>query len=477
MERVEDISKRSAGSHKKGMDDGANAAGRFAMSLAGIAAAAVGPMALVNALKQEYRELLRRQREAMVAQQGAGETLREVRKVFTPDATMNVEQMEKRLLDVAAKHGSSAAVVGAAAMTGFSAKGPLTNEQSMSAIEAAVRVAPNNAGEAGTLAGRYEDVMKATGIGDARAVAGWLTSVQRGSRIANMAGVGQNAVPAITAMVASGDSAEQAAEVYNTINQMMSDEEGAQSRTAAINLQSQLQEFLPDIQGTQARLKAVQSDPKLRAKFLKGASSETASKNFLTSLVSADAKAMGYFDAAVAGTPALDDRQIPEFEGQIDFFNGGPFQGAVDAKQRNAANLEASRLGRGLAGRQAAAREILNATLGEIDLPGLDGPRRMVTVGGFDAAVSGGGGESQNPERFAAQVLESILTTNRAGLVQGGVSSEDQALIREQIALLKQIADSNAAMAKEQQQRDPPHVMDLPEAAHNRAPAAAMLGR
>jgi len=439
MDRVEASSRKATQTAKGGLADAGKEALAFTSAFTGVGSATAGILAIAHQVRQEYDALLARQRESMMAQRGAGEALREVRKVFAPDPTMNAAQMERRLGDIAVKHGSNIATVSSAATTAFSAKGQLSNEAAASAIEAAVRMAPTNAGEAATLSGRYQDVMKATGQTDARAVAGWLTAVQQGSRIATMSGVGQNAVPAINALVATGDSAEQAAEVFNTINQLMADQEGSLSRTATINLASQLQKAFPQLKGTQARIAAVQGDAGVREKFLKGASFDAASKNFITALLSGEAAAVGAYGAAQRSVPALNAAQAAEFERQMAFINGGDFQPVVGVGQRGQAALERLRLRDRIGGLQGAAREEYDRAIAAVNLPGPDWAAKKWRALNI-------WGESTIDQRNPIATMEDDL--NRLAARQGIPAAEAQYL-RETAAEMKQLRLSVEQMMRQ----------------------------
>lgn len=428
---VERGSKKATESTTTGLQRGATAAAQFAGALTGVGSAVGGAMMVVGALKAEYDNLLARQRAAAATQVSAGVALREARKAFAPDATMGAGAFDGALQNLAFKRGSTVDVVAPVAQTAFSAKGDLSNAAAMSAIETAVRLSPTDAGEASTVAGRLLDMMKASGTSDARSVAAFLQTVQQSSRVTNMAAVGSNLVPAITSLVKSGDSPEQAAEVVAALNQLMSDETGALTRTAALQLGGQLKDFLPNAAGTQARIEALQADPKLRAEFLKKASFEQASKGFITSLLSGDAASVSAYQAAQRNIGGLNDGMAALFEQQLAFINSGKFQQMVDADQRGKANVEGKQLADRIGGLRGQIATTLSQALEETN------EGFLVEALGNDALVRlrheiRSNGLGVNPAIQAQNEVRRILR-------EGNLSETDATFARQQLDALENL--------------------------------------
>lgn len=440
MDTVEQKSKKMTDTAKGGLADAAGGALNFAGALTGVGSASAGVLMVANALKAEYDELIRRQAETAKTQRGAGEAMREVRKAFQDDRTMTAAQMEDRVADVASRANSSVVTVAPAAQAAFSAKGELTNAEAMSFVETAARLAPNNSGEMTTLAGRYIDVAKATGQKDPRAIAAWLNAVQRGSRIENMQNVGTNAVPAINSLLTVGDSPEQAAEMFNVLNQMMADKEGSQTRTAIVNTANQLQEFLPNLGNTPERVAALQRDAKLREKFFKKASFDAASGNFVKNWLSGDAKARGFQAAAEASTPALDGRMAAQFEQDLRFINGGKFQGLVDAEQGGQAAAEKRALDDRIGGLRGQIRGELERGLTSTHQGFVEEAfgHDYLTMRRHDIRTAAG----VNPAEQAANELRRIVG-------EGALSPADQSFAERQIRAIEALGTKLDALLNE----------------------------
>lgn len=148
----------------------------------------------------------------------------------------------------------------------LSARGDLSVDKAMEAVEAAAKLAPEDASVARALAGSALDIMKETG-GEASAEqsVGFLQEVVSRSRVKDTGKVAKEFTPVFGRAMAAGGDFETTAALFAAITHGAKDEEGAVSRTAAINYIDKVQEYFRTEEGddisefSAARRKAVES--------------------------------------------------------------------------------------------------------------------------------------------------------------------------------------------------------------------------
>lgn len=452
MDKVEKASRKGAAAGKSGFDQATASVGQFLSQVSGIGSALSAAFAVVTAIKAEVESMKRRQEAAAFQGLTFSESVRRVRINFQEDATLKDADLESTLLGLADKTRTDPNIVAAAASNAFSAKGSLDNQTALNAIEESLRLLPGDLQSSVELSGRALDVAKISGVTDFQQILGFLMNVQANARVTDIASVGAYGVPAINSLSqVAGDSIEQAAEVFATINQLMQDVEGRTSSTAAIALGEQLASFNPDEKGkdafgefaipqqqrdafaqagnTQERLAVMQQSPELRRQFMADSSFEKKATGAVTALLTGDAKATTEMASARANIGAISAAQAPKFEAKVAQLEGGEFQPLATAQQQAATNKANRELADPVEARTGVARKILTETLAGTDAVGLDMFLDRFASAGFEAGTMGG----QSPEFAAAIALLDQID---------GMSQQDASLVREQVVVLKKLADT-----------------------------------
>lgn len=452
-------SENSAG----GMGNKIAGAGKEAITaITGIGSALGAVMAVAGAIKAEYEDLKRRQKEALTSQLSFGDAMRSLGTDFKADATMQVADLEpavQRLMRATGATDSAAAQALSAALAG---RGEMSNAQAVGIAEQALRVLPGDADATNQMAMRTGMMMNATGIQDPRAAIGLLTDLKNVSAVAKLRDVGQSGVPAIMGLSRLGSSAEEGAELFATINNLMGDAEGARTETAVNALALQLRDFAPSAKDaekaripqtqlsafraartTDERIDVMQQSPALREAFLGDASFELKAKTSIESLLSgsAEAKAVRANARAQIGGPS-----VKSFETFVGDLNAMQSQSLVRAKADASNRVKLAELSDAAGGRAGLAREIFETTLGKVDLPGFDSLERG-TLSGRMAFLEASGA---TPAAAAATTLEEqVGRGSRSFLAGGGMSNGDLSLMRESIAHLREIARNTGKGAPE----------------------------
>lgn len=402
---------------------------KFNTSMIGIGTVVGGILTVGRQINAEHKDLMRRNRESQVSSRTFGEQMRLTRIAFTEDDTLKNKDLEQVTQQVSKNTQTDANIIGDAMTDAFSAKGALTNQDAVNAIEAAFSLLPNNLDSGKTLASRAMDISNATGEKDMKAIVGFLQNIQNTARITTLEKVGRNLVPAINALKASGDTPEQAAEVVVTLTKLMSDAKGELSKTASINLATRLGNFVPDRKGkdkrgdfqipqsqidsfeaaksTTERIDVLQKSPELRRDFIGNNPFAAESSEFVKMLLEGNKEAMAQFRATQKGINPLDANQVQAFNKKLTEISGGTFQAQVDAKERGDVNLQEFQLKDKTGQDIAAAEGILNQALGQVGLT-----ERSIKEADFSWLRDG------PPAEYAAGIVDSTiagLTAQRGG--------------------------------------------------------------
>lgn len=394
-----------------------------ASTFLGVGSAIGGVMAIASQLKKEYEEAKRRDEERRVSQLSFGDSVREMAVNFQEDATMKRGDIEAAALGISRRTGALPETVAQVLGPTLSAKGNLTNEQAFGVVEQALRVLPGNADASKELASRAGDLLAATGTNDPKAMLGLLAQLQTKARTTDLASLGSTAVPAMIATMQKGDTLEQSAELFATVNTLMNDAEGRRSRTAVEALNVRLGEFAPTTAGedalgtfaipqksldafavaktTNERIGVLRSNPELRRQFLGSASFELGAKASIESLLSGDARATAIEQSAQAGIGAPDAAFFDSFVGGIDSLDSQAL-GAANRKQAAGSAVRKILDIKGAA--TAQARGTLEGVLADQNLAGADSVTRNISSGIFEA-VSGLG---VNPRDAAAAAFSAV---------------------------------------------------------------------
>jgi len=293
----------------------------------------------------------------------------------------------KRLEGISRVTGVEMKDLYARASTSTSAKGALSEEASMRAVEASALLVPEDAAKGTAVAGAALDLAKITGTTDAKANIGLLMAIAGKARVTEIGKVAENVAPALTSVMMQGDTESEAGALWATITGGSADATGRKSKTASIGLAKQLAEFLPtettytydkkgkrvvDAKGsgltsTRQRIEAIQQNPRLYEKFMANASFEKAQSGVIEQILQGKGSGASTYASFLQSMPSV-------AEGRAIFDkNVGVIRGAEEQKtaalarslETTAERLELADQGGARAG---ATREQINRILTDTGL-------------------------------------------------------------------------------------------------------------
>lgn len=367
-------------------------------SFTGIGSVLAGIMAAASALKQEAEDAKRRNEQSKLSQLSFGDAIRSMAINFSGDDTLSLDGLEKRMMRAAQKTGATPEAVAQAASVAFSARGHLPAETAMQAVEAALRLNPNDSSGAANVAGRSLDIIASgIGINDPRAAASFITQLQQTARVTDIGRLGKEFIPAINAGMLRGDTIETSSERLIQLNQMMKDQEGSQSATAFTNLTNRLAKFVPqsaaaDARGeftvpqaaidafgaagsTDARINVMNQFPELQRAFLAKNSFEAAAQAPIEQILSGGDAAQFALGKARTG---VSSPSAAEFESFVGAREAMPSQIIASAQRAFAASLKRFEIGDVSGGEAGFAQDVLDQTLEKVDFFGPDFINRAV---------------------------------------------------------------------------------------------------
>lgn len=393
-------------------------AAEFVKEFLGIGTAAAGITAAAQALKAEYDALVNRQRQVLATQQTFGQAFRETLINFAADDTVSEDELFGKIQGIAQRTRTDPTIATQAATQALSARGALSNQQALDSVESALKLQPNNLPAAQQMSSRALDLLKSAPQGTSLdSVFGFLLQLQQGTEIANLAQLGDTAVPAILSTATRGDSFEQGGELFATLNNLMADQEGRNTRTAQIALSEQLAQSLPNLGSTAERIAFMQANPQARAEFLEKSSFEKIAQAPVEQLLAgANVARMQQAQAAGSIMP-VDAAAGVRFQERVASLDQREFQNVIAAGEIGNTAVRNFQLSGDRDARTAQVRNMLfdgeNAAAKQLDLPGLDAPKIQALTLLFEALARVPG---ISPEA-AGQA-----TTQGLGLANRGVS-------------------------------------------------------
>jgi len=241
-----------------GMEGSAKGAVSLGKALTGVGTAVGGVMAVVKLLKDEWDSLISRQKEAANRQITEAGAERQALQNLGPGAKLTADAYSKRIGEIAEKTGANRRDLHLAAASAFAARGNLSEQEALESVEEAATLNPDDAAGMSSMAGANLDLRKKT-PGGAKKKTGFMTSLQAASRVKNFDQLSRNIIPAVNAIQNFGDTEEEAGELVAAMSQALGDFEGAISKTASIQLASQLADALPNLKNTKERIAHLQS--------------------------------------------------------------------------------------------------------------------------------------------------------------------------------------------------------------------------
>jgi hypothetical protein len=237
---------------------------------------------------REYDNMVQRQNKAFDIQKTLAASQRQAVLNLGVDPNWNAEKLTNELRAMSGRAGIDEALLTATASDALSARGDMSVENTLKAVEAAAKLMPDAPASLPMLAASAMDLSKGSGATAEQSI-GFLQSVGAASRVTSLKNLAENIAPAITGMTKFGDSEQEAGAILASLSGGMVDTTGAQTKTTGIALAQQLEKMLPKEEDTLSRIRKLQSDPKLAAKFMKESSFERQAFPVIRALLSADA--------------------------------------------------------------------------------------------------------------------------------------------------------------------------------------------
>lgn len=424
----------------------------FKTSIAGIGSVMGATTAIATQLKRELEDLERIRNEARNAQQTYGVALRETLTNFAPDQGMSEKDVDPELRRIAKATGADQGAVARVASAAFSAQGGLSNKETASAVEEAFRLLPGNEEAARSLAQGAMDMANQSGTKDFKSILGFISQGKQATGITGDKQFGDAFIPAVNATTTRGGTAEQAAEVFATLGDLMGDKMGDRTRTAQIGLNEQLAEALPNVKGgISGRIAYMQQHPEERAAFLKKSHFEMAATPFIEKFLSGDPNANAIWKVKQAKIGAINaPGNAAAWEQRVSNLNGAPFQGMIAAGKAGAGNIEQFRLGEEDAGIAATASGIRKDTMDAIDTKGMNWFNRE-TAEWTERAGGGGPAASARALGFGRKAGE-FIQEHAAEAIARPLAGPIGGFISELIPLFERLIDPDAKQRAQRQE-------------------------
>lgn len=350
----------------------------LASSLLGVGSAIGVVMAVSGALKAAWEDMKRRQQESLTAQLSFGDAIRAIAVNLPADEFAKPGEIEDRIKLASSRTLATPETVAQAASSAMSAKGAQSAEAAMRAVEQALKINPNDAIGAATLAGRSLDIVNmGAGVTDTRAAMQMLLQMQATARVKDIDKLGKAFMPSIVTGTMRGDTLEQASERLIQLNNLMKDQEGSTSATAYTNLVNRLAKFapgdgtVPDVasrafaaaKSTDERIGVMAANPELRRAFLATNSFEAASQAAIEQILGGESEMLGVSRRGIS-MPT-----VSGFDAFINRVNAMPSQKRTNIARKSKANITDYELGdEGSA--DAQARAIMEDTYGKLGAMG-----------------------------------------------------------------------------------------------------------
>ena len=285
----------------------------FAKSISGAASMAAGYVSVqgaLNLISKEWDAIEQRQNRALETQKTLAQVQRAAVLNLGVDPNWDAAKLTDTITAMSKRAGVDEKTLTRVAGDALSARGDSSIESTMTAIETAAKILPDDAEGLKTLTAATMDLQKMLG-GSAESNIGYLQSVGATSRVTSLKFMAENATPAIAGLTKFGGSKEEAGALFSMFSGSMVDTTGATSKSASLNLAKQLEAFLPTLKTTDERIAALQADPAKAQKFLKESSFEVQALPAVRGLLSGDAgsaerRAYDSAKKAIVGGPAAE---------------------------------------------------------------------------------------------------------------------------------------------------------------------------
>ena len=358
-----------------------------------------GLLLAIRAVGAEFDKLKRTQESAATAQLTLSQARAQLAINLPGKTPGQVTAFQQQLGQLATKTNVRQSVLTSGAASAVSAAAgdiPLA----LSAVGAAARILPLHPGQQIDLAGALVDLASLTGSKDIRVSAGVMQFIGGLGRVVKPLQQARNIPAAMKSLRTLGGTVTGAGALFATLTTLAADPLGESSRTASIQLASQLRDFLPGDLTIRQRIKRVQSDPTLRENFLAGASFEARFKAPIEQLVTPGTEAARLFKSNVAAFPKSNAGFIREFDATLARLAADPLAENAQIGRVFGAGAEQVRTTRARAGRASIVRQGLSDVLDATGRGAISG-----RVGGVLFEIESGMGR-RRPVAVAAGAIE-----------------------------------------------------------------------
>jgi len=288
---------------------------------------------------------------------------------------------------------------------------------------------------------------------------GQVAQVQSQVRSVNAQEFFTNIGPALAAATADrsnieGITTERALEISSVFSQVLKDRTGANTATAVRQFVTRLDSFTPELsqtlkdstestltqaqidafKGTRSideRVEQFRGNEDLRRQFL-DQQKEGIGKGAIAEFIEGTQRALQTEAKASGAITSLADG-VQSFESLVQ--GVGNATGLLKADRTSAANIEGLQTGTLEAVSGGAVRKLLNDTLENVDLPGIDALQIGLANKQFDLASA----EGKDPVAEVREFLTSLAAGGMEDLTTGSLSNDHRDFIERQILVLEQI--------------------------------------
>lgn len=249
MERLKKGSKGAASDTANGFRRAGQAVSStmrdIALSLGGVGSVTSLLTASLQSYRAEMEKIKNLNERNRTEGVGFEQTLRDTLGAFVADPTLNEAMLRKRILQASDRTNALPATIAKALQTASSARGSISGEVGVKAVEMAAMLNPNNEEQMATLSGRFLDLSKISGSNDMEAIAGFFLNMGSAARVTNFEKIGANLMPGVLGLNKLGATVEEAAELTTAMTQISGDETGRLSTNAVLTVFNQLKSFTP----------------------------------------------------------------------------------------------------------------------------------------------------------------------------------------------------------------------------------------
>lgn len=250
IKQYEDATRRAHNEMIKAGNAGQTAFGQKALGAVKNLAAALGVGSVlytaINVIRGEYQAIIDLQERVKTASLGVADAEAAALRNLGPKSEDDVRQYLKQVEQISRSTGVSQKDINNIASEALSARGDLSVQEAMRAVEAGVKMAPDNAETAQGLAGGALDIKKAIPNISSEQAVGYMMKVAKKARLTDVGEVSRALGPILTADMASGGNEASSSAMFAALSQMTADPHGRRTKTAGIQFLSQLAKYLPE---------------------------------------------------------------------------------------------------------------------------------------------------------------------------------------------------------------------------------------